>query len=189
MAARSASTRSPRYSLRCRGRLVTPCCWRASPDELVVVEVRGIAREGVELEPAALCLDELGNQMGSVRRMAVDQEEDRLPAPPQERLEKCPVDGRVQPVGDHHVPEGFQRAHGGDRGPRLPLAAGRDDRGRTAGRLGSAQGRVRADPGFVEEEDRRPALLGAAAQRRVAVPTGPRPWGPARRPAAAASAG
>ena len=116
------------------------------PDELVRVEVRGVARQEVELEPPALRLHELGDEICAMGRMAVDHEEDRLAAAPQERLEEGPEGAGVQPAGEDLVPEAPQRAYRGDRVHRLPLATGPDDRRLPARRPGPAQRGIRADP-------------------------------------------
>ena len=66
---------------------------------------------------------------------------------------------RVQPPRKHLVPEAPQRTHGGDRIHRLALAAGEDDGRLAPRRPGASEGRVRPDPGLVEEEDRGPAPM------------------------------
>lgn len=92
------------------------------PNELVRVEIGGVAGEEVGLDPTPLLLHELRDQMSPVRRMAVDHEEDRLPAVPEEGLEEGPEGGGVQSAREHFIPEGPEGAHGGDRVHRLPLA-------------------------------------------------------------------
>jgi len=73
------------------------------PDELVRVEVRGVAREEVELEPAALRLDELGDEIRAVGRMPIDHKEDRVPTPPEEGLEEGSEGAGVQPPREHWI--------------------------------------------------------------------------------------
>ncbi len=75
------------------------------PHELVGGEVRGVAGQEVELEPAALCLDEPGHGLRPVRGVAIDGEEDRRPAAPEEGREEGEEPGRGEAPREGLVPE------------------------------------------------------------------------------------
>src|SRR3990172_12018989 len=98
------------------------------PHEFVRVQVRSIAGEKVQLETAALPLYERRDELGDMRRVAVENEHHGTTAPPQKLGEQGHEVSRVQPSGIDVVPErpaGRERRNGVDR---LPLSARRHDR-------------------------------------------------------------
>ena len=58
------------------------------PDELVGIEIGRVSGQEVEFQTATRSLDKLGGQPRPMRRMAIDHQEDRLPAPPEKRLQE-----------------------------------------------------------------------------------------------------
>jgi hypothetical protein len=76
------------------------------PDELVGIEVGGVAREEIQLQAPLEALDVLGDPLGGVGRMAVQDQDHLRPAPSQKGLEQGDKALGVEPLGVDLVPEG-----------------------------------------------------------------------------------
>src|SRR5437899_1202858 len=136
------------------------------PDELVGVQLGRVARQEMQFEATGEPLDVLGDHLGDMRGVAIEDQEHGTLAPPHEVREQLDEPRGVEPLGVDLVPEGAPGVDGGDGAHALTPPA-RRDRGRLAAHPpGAPEHLIGADPGLIEEKDLRPPALGPGAQAR-----------------------
>ena len=136
------------------------------PDELVGVQLEGVARQEVELEATGETLDIRRDDRGAVRGVAVEDEEHEARAAAQEVPQQFDEARGVEALRVDLVPEGAAGVHGGD-GAHALAPPTRGDLGRLPPQAPRPpKPLVGAHPGFVEEEDLRAHARGPGAQAR-----------------------
>ena len=149
-----------------QGLLADALALEVIPDELVGIELGGVAGQEVQLQSAFQALDVLSDDLRYVGGVAVENKKDLASSAPHEVAQQFDEARRVEPLGVDLVPERTARIDGGDCVDALAPSAGGN-----FGRLptqppGASENLVGANSRLVQEEDRRSGALGAGPKRR-----------------------
>src|SRR5829696_5951008 len=137
------------------------------PDKLVGVEIRRIAWQKVQFDPPLHLINELRHYFSPMRWMAIQDQEDGVPACPKKVLEKAEKTTSIQGTCKGSIPETPTCIDGRDGIDGLTLAAGLDHRRLSPRSPGSPERRIGTNSCFIQEEDVSPTGLGTAPQLRI----------------------
>jgi len=137
------------------------------PDELIGVEFRAVRRQEDHTQLLRNCFQEGLNSFGSMRRMAINDQEDFPAAAMNQALDELQKDPRGDRFFSHHEPKRPLGGNGRDHVESEPLACGSDNRGLSLDSPSGARMKIRPDPRLVLKEDLSPFPLGLGADSRI----------------------
>ena len=134
-------------------------CFHMIPHQLVRIELWAVRRQEEQAKTALGALHKLERLAGSMRWMAVDDQEDRMIFALQKSLQEVDEDRGVHASFCDREAQFASRADGGDQVHAEPLARRWHNGGLTSRRRGCARVKVGANTRLIRKGDRRLLLL------------------------------